>query len=127
MVFYQLQAFVDNYGNNHGIPDNWDGRMYGGIYNPLVFSFTIFLFLYGTISMPIAVTTIVIFKFLPIYLKIQWEVAKKLNPIIVIPKFWFPAFVLWFKNGTCENYISILWAWVQVLTSSKCTQGCGSF
>lgn len=120
-MFFILQAFVENYGNATGIPDNWDGRMYGGIYNPLVLSFAIFLLCYGVIAMPIAVATIVLLKFIPVYLKIQWKAAKMLNPLVVMPQYWFPLFVIWFKAGTFKNYVKILASYVEILK-----EGCQS-
>ena len=119
--FLLLQAFVENYGNASGIPDNWDGRMYGGIYNPLVLSFAIFLCIYGIVAMPIAVATIVVLKFIPVYLKAEWEAAKRLNPLVAIPQFWWPMFVVWFKAGTIKNYVAILVAYFGIAK-----EGCGT-
>ena len=57
--------------------------------------------------MPMAVGIVVIFKFFPIYIKIEWEAAKHGNPIVVAPKLWFPLFLEWYNNGTLENYFNV--------------------
>ena len=71
--------------------------------------------------MPIAVATIVVLKFIPVYLKAEWEAAKRLNPLVAIPQFWWPMFVVWFKAGTIKNYVAILVAYFGIAK-----EGCGT-
>ena len=84
-----IKRYADNYGHVSGIPDNWNGKVYGLGVDPLVIAIAIFLYAFGVILM----SPLILFTFI-----------LKLVPIIVsnLIKTWKSGFA--FYVGTVKDY-----------------------
>ena len=62
-----IKRYADNYGHESGIPNNWDGKVYGLGVDPLVIAIAIFLYIFGVVSMSPVILLIFIVKAVPIF------------------------------------------------------------
>ena len=62
-----IKEYADNYGHESGIPNNWDGKVYGLGVDPLVIAIAIFLYIFGVVSMSPVIFLIFIVKAVPIF------------------------------------------------------------
>ena len=66
----QIDEFTANYGHESGIPDNWDGTVYGMVaFDPVTIIFSVILYIIGVIPTTTSVASIFIIKAIPIYLE----------------------------------------------------------
>ena len=61
-----IKRYADNYGHVSGIPDNWNGKVYGLGVDPLVIAIAIFLYAFGVILMSPLILLTFILKAVPI-------------------------------------------------------------
>ena len=74
-----VKKFADNYGHESGIPQDWDGTVYGLAVDPLVVIIAIFVFVIGAIAMTPTIFVIFILKALPIFLETFIQFWKNIN------------------------------------------------
>ena len=73
-----MQAHVQNYGHESGIPENWDGRIYGLALDPITIVMSILFYVYAVIPITLGIIAMVVTKapLVLIYcLKEYWKVA----------------------------------------------------
>ena len=63
------KKFAENYGHESGIPQDWDGKVYGLAVDPLVVIIAIFLYLIGILGMSPVIFLIFTIKAIPIFLE----------------------------------------------------------
>jgi len=61
-----IKRYADNYGHVSGIPDNWNGKVYGLGVDPLVIAIAIFLYAFGVILMSPLILLTFVLKAVPI-------------------------------------------------------------
>jgi len=75
----EIVGFSQNYGHPSGIPDNWDGTVYGLSVDPIVVILSIFLYIFSVIPLSLGVGIIFIIKAIPIFLGTVNEFSKSIN------------------------------------------------
>ena len=66
---HDVRTFAENYGHETGIPQDWDGKVYGLAVDPLVVVIAIFLYCIGLITMTPVIFVIFFSKAVPIFLE----------------------------------------------------------
>ena len=61
-----IKRYADNYGHVSGIPDNWNGKVYGLGVDPLVIAIAIFLYAFGVVLMTPLILLTFVLKAVPI-------------------------------------------------------------
>ena len=74
-----MDAIFINYGDPSGIPDGWDGRVYGLPINPMVFVISLLVYLTVLIPFSLIIFFIFLIKALPIFLGTLAAFWKALN------------------------------------------------
>ena len=101
------KAFADDYGHPTGIPNNWDGSIYGGYFNPLTITLAAILFVYGLPSMTVGTVLIISIKIIPIYIFSLINTIKRFN-IVRAVKIYIDVIVGWAEVGTIKNYRDVV-------------------
>ena len=73
------KKIADNYGHSSGIPENWDGTVYGLAVDPVVIIVALFLYVMALFYMTPVMLTIFAIKALPIFLCTLKEFSKTVN------------------------------------------------
>ena len=74
-----VQRFSANFGHPSGIPQDWDGRVYGLPVDPIAVIISVFLFLLSLVPVSLGVFVIFAVKAVPIFLGTLVEFWKALN------------------------------------------------
>ena len=72
----EVKEYAENYGHESGIPNNWDGTVYGLAVDPLVIAIALFLYVIGVVSMCPLILVTFILKAVPMFvatLMKYWE------------------------------------------------------
>ena len=72
----EIEENAENYGHESGIPNNWDGTVYGLAVDPLVIAIALILYIIGVISMSPLILVTFILKAVPMFvatLMKYWE------------------------------------------------------
>ena len=75
----QVDQFAENYGHWSGIPENWNGTIYGLAFDPIMIVLSIFTYFIGVIPVSIAVFIIFTIKAIPIFLGTLVEFWKSIS------------------------------------------------
>ena len=97
----KVAEFRRNYGDESGIPDGWDGTIYGNVFDPVIFIFSLILYLVGVAPVSLAVVCLFVIKALPLFLGIvesfatshnpfegYWSLIKGYNKLLSVGKYW---------------------------------------
>ena len=74
-----MDTFFTNYGDPSGIPDGWDGRVYGLPIDPVVFVISLIVYLIVLIPFSLVTFFIFVIKAIPIFLGTLTQFWKALN------------------------------------------------
>lgn len=71
-----IEEFVANYGHESGVPENWDGKVYGLPIDPITLIVGIFLLVYGVVIVTCMQGALFLVKALPMYIWILQRFAE---------------------------------------------------
>ena len=103
----QVKAHVENFGHETGIPENWDGKIYGLPVDPMTIVMAILFYAYGIPPVSIGLIGIVVLKSIPILLKCIVDFWNKWNYCTAI-KDWAKMIVELFEYEACSMYTKII-------------------
>ena len=83
----KVDEFSTNYGHPSGIPLDWNGRVYGGMFNPVSFVLSIILYVISVIPFTISILTIFLIKSLPFFIRVWVETWEKISIAIAKKEF----------------------------------------
>jgi hypothetical protein len=116
------KEFANDYGHPSGIPRNWDGNIYGGLFNPIVITVALITFLHGLITMPIGTALIITIKFIPMYAFIVIRYAKEGTAKAI--KWYKEGFESWAKICKVENYCELLKGYLELSPLKMVSDDC---
>ena len=122
MFWKDTKKFAENYGHESGIPQNWDGRVYGLAIDPLVVIIALFLYIIGVIGMtPVIFLTFVI-KVVPIFVETLIQFWKNISLLTAIV-WWLKVISASHENSTSNNSnnhrsTSSVPGWIKALKSA---------
>ena len=76
----KVAEFRSNYGDESGIPNGWDGTIYGNVFDPVIFIFSLILYVVGVAPVSLAVLCLFVIKAVPLFMGIVEIFAKSHNP-----------------------------------------------
>jgi hypothetical protein len=118
------KEFANDYGHPSGIPNNWDGTMYGGLWNPLLVTVAVITFLHGLITMSIGTVLIITIKFIPMYAFVVIRFAREGTEKAM--KWYVEGFKSWAKTCKIENYCDLMEGYTKIsplkLVSDDCCE-----
>ena len=79
-----VKAHVENYGHPSGIPENWDGKMYGLPLDPMTIVMSILFYVYAVVPVTVTTVTMALIKAFPILVGTVVEYWKRFNPCTAI-------------------------------------------
>lgn len=90
--FYQVyvvdtKKMAENYGHSSGVPEGWDGRVYGMPLDPITIIFGILITINALICVPIGFFVIITVKAVPMYLWIIWKSATEFSLPEMVKKY----------------------------------------
>ena len=117
------EAFAEDYGHPTGIPNNWDGRVYGGYFNPLTITLGAILFVYGLVTMTVGTTHVIVLKIIPIYIFAIIKTWKNYNPVKAA-KIYKDVLICWLKGGTVKHYCDCIKAYWKLSPANMIPDEC---
>ena len=102
-----MEAHVNNYGHETGIPENWDGKIYGLALDPITIVMSILFYAYAVIPVSVGVFSILAIKSLPILLKSVVQYCK-CNNFVKASKCWCESINSFGQWNACQKFSSFL-------------------
>ena len=102
-----IKAHVENFGHETGIPENWDGKIYGLPVDPMTIVMAILFYAYGIPPVSIGLIGIIVLKSIPMLLKAIVEFWNKFNYCTAI-KDWVAMIVKLIEYEACRMYEEII-------------------
>ena len=65
----RVEEFTEEYGHPSGIPQNWDGRVYGQCFDPVAATLSVILYIISVVPLSLSIFFIFIIKAVPIFLR----------------------------------------------------------
>ena len=102
-----IKAHVDNFGHETGIPENWDGKIYGLPVDPMTIVMAILFYAYGIPPVSIGLIAIVVLKSIPMLLRAVAEYWEKVNYFRAV-KDWIKLVRQGLEYQACSKYAQII-------------------
>ena len=122
-------TFFTNYGDPSGIPDGWDGRVYGLPIDPVVFVISLIIYLIVFIPFSLVTFSIFLIKAAPIFLGTLTQFWKSLN--ISASLAWYRKFIENYSKikplHSYEKKLKGYSSWVKPLNPSKLSKLIGNY
>ena len=103
----EMEAHVRNYGHETGIPENWDGKIYGLALDPITIVMSILFYVYAVIPVTVGVVTVLAIKTLPIVLQTVVQYCK-CNNFGKASKCWCESINNFGQWNACEKFAKFL-------------------
>ena len=110
----EMEAHVRNYGHESGIPENWDGKIYGLALDPITIVMSILFYVYAVIPVTVGVVTVLAIKTLPIILQTVVQYCK-CNNFGKASKGWCESINNFGQWSACEKFSKILSSYFEMV------------